>query len=319
MSQQEPQGAPQKPGKRTVRRGLRQLPGFTTAAIAFLVVVLLAGGGIAVAQWNQSATAVFSITAGAAPVPTPTPTPPPTVPPAASGNVVAAPVMDIRPSVMSARQITCAPVKEPAQAVKDSTAAFNFSWAPAGSTTSYVTSLTFSGKGSSYQQSQSVTGNQALYTLANSAAAFGLYILRIQPMNGGVAGDPIYRTFQHSAQLNANCYDASPDGQSPLGSFTANAAASENFLTLSWTTAAKATSYVVSIEQNDGTYGAELIVTTLGTKLTFPPRSQNGQVIKRAPYYGNYTLRILPMNGPQAGDPVYKTVQYQPYSFITWD
>ena len=340
MSPHEPQKHDQEASKRAALRGrnLRNLPGFTTAAVAFVVVVLMGGGGIAVAKWNQSATATINITAGAAPTPTlppaptpvptssPTPAPAPTLPQTGTGNIVAAPVMDIRPSGMNADQITCASIKDAAQATKDATAGFVFSWAPAINSTSYVTSLTFSGKGYSYQQKQSVTGNQALYTLNNSPAAFGLYILRIQPMNGVVAGDPIYRTFQHSAQLSANCYDARPDGKSLLGTLAVSASPiaakpNDNILQLTWGGAFAATSYIVTVKSASSSYGTEFTTTSLAATLTFPPRirDQWGNVTNAGPYFSDYSLRIQPMNGTQAGDPVYKVIRYHANHFNVGD
>lgn len=327
MNPQEPQDHAQKINESVAHRArsLRNLPGFTTAAVAFVVVVLLGGGGMAFAKWNQSATATINITAGAAPMtspsPSPTPAPSPTLPQSGTGNIVAEPVVAIRPAAMSPEQISCVSVKDPAKATKDETSGFTFSWVPAAHTTSYVTSLTFSGKGYSFQQNQNVTGSQALYALNNTSAAFGLYILRIQPMNGSVAGDPIYRTFQHFEQLTANCYHASPDGQSPLGPFTANAAPNDNTLNLTWTES-KATSYVVTIVSTStpSLYGTEFSTTTLGATLTFPQRvrDQWGNPLQKGSYYGKYSLRILPMAGGQAGDPVYKTVQYQANDFTIW-
>ena len=93
MSKQFPEdsGRP-KSAPTTIRRtGLRALPGFKTAAVAFVLTVLLSSGGVAIAKWNQSATATIDITAGAAaptvkptPVPTLQPTPTPTAQPSPS-------------------------------------------------------------------------------------------------------------------------------------------------------------------------------------------------------------------------------------------
>ncbi|MDJ0314003.1 hypothetical protein [Arthrobacter sp. H35-D1] len=339
MSPQEPQEHSQKVNEPAVRRGqsLRNLPGFTTAAVAFAMVLLLGGGGIAIAKWNQSATATINITAGAAPtsaptpVPTqapsasPSPTPAPTVAPTTpapvpegSGNIVANPMIAKRPAQMDLEELGC----KNKGSGKGGTARFKFEWDDDGeNTTRYVVTLTAIAAGKTYSQTQIVKDDETTFNLENKPADYGEYILRVQPMNGDVAGDPVYLTFLYSAGLRANCYDYRRTGPSPLGAFTVNAATHDNVLNLTWT-AAKATGYVVSIEQSgEGGYGAEFATTTLGSSLTFPPRvlDQWGNTVTRGNhYFGKYSLRIQPMNGTQAGDPVYKTVQYGPNDFTVW-
>lgn len=302
------------PGNRVRRaaRRLRQLPGFTTAAVAFLVVVLLGGGGVAIAKWNQSATATIAITAGAAP--------------GGQGNIVLNPVIAPRPATMDPDKVTCS--------TAGNSGKYTVNWpANAASGISYVVSLSASDKNYGSPQSKTVTVNTASFVLDNTQNAYGLYILRILPMKGGVAGDPVYRTIKHQ-KWTQQCLYADPDGRSPLGSFTLAAApvpwppaAQDNVLRLNWTAAAKATSYVVSIEsKSTGTgatkkkYGAEFTTAARNATLTFPPRVLDrwGNPAWSADFYGQYTLRIVPMNGSQAGDAEYWGVQYLSYGLDIW-
>ena len=292
MSPQEPQEHSQKVNEPAVRRGrsLRNLPGFTTAAVAFVVVLLLGGGGIAIAKWNQSATATINITAGAAPTsaPTPVPTPTPTQAPSASpsptpaptvapttpapvperpGNIVANPVIAKRPAMMDLKELRC----KNKGSGKGGAARFRFEWDDDGDhTTHFVVTLQASAPGNPYNQTQIVKDDETVFELEKKHAADGEYILRVQPMNGDVAGDPVYLTFLHSAQLSANCYDYRRTGPSQLGAFTVNAATNDNVLNLTWT-AVNATGYVVSMEQlGEGGYVTEFTVTTIGSALIFP-------------------------------------------------
>ncbi|WP_104091136.1 hypothetical protein [Arthrobacter sp. GMC3] len=323
MSPQEPQerkSLPNGPVGRWLRR-LRQMPGFTVAAAAFVLVVTMGAGGVAMANWNQSATATIDITAGAAPAPspTPTPTPTPTPPPADGRNIVANPVIATRPSKLNAENVSCGALGSSGQ--------FRFDWDrdPANGI-SYVVSLSSSDSGYGTPQTQTVTKNTVTFRFDRTPAAYGNYIIRIQPMNGTVAGDPVYRTFKHSEQLTANCFFASGDGQSPLGAFAFSTAPvapapNDNILILNWAAAPKATSYVVSIKSKTSSYGAEFTTSTLGATLVFPPRVRNewGNVTNSGDYFGQYLLRVIPMNGGQAGDPIYKVVQYQANDFTIWD
>ncbi|MHA7304944.1 hypothetical protein ACX80E_06830 [Arthrobacter sp. TMN-49] len=320
MSPAGPQQPEPMPGNRVRRaaRRLRQLPGFTMAAVAFLVVVLLGGGGVAIAKWNQSATATIAITAGAAPAPSPTP--------GSQGNIVLSPVIAPRPATMDPDKVTCR--------ADGNSGKYTVNWpANASSGISYVVSLSTSEKNYGSPQSKTVTVNTASFVLDNTQKAYGLYILRILPMKGGVAGDPVYRTVKHQ-KWSQQCAYASPEGRSPLGSFTLTAApvpwppaAQDNVLRINWTAAATATSYVVSVESKStgsgGTtkkYGAEFTTVARNATLTFPPRVLDrwGSPAWAADSYGQYTLRIVPMNGSQAGDAEYWVVQYLAYGLDVW-
>ena len=302
-------------------RGLRRLPGFTTAAVVFVVIVLLGAGGVAIANWNQSATATIDITAGAAPVPspTPTPTPTPTVPPAGPGNIVVNPVIAARPATLDAETLTCS---SPGNSGK-----FTFNWGgdPA-SGVSYVVSLKSQSSATVFLQTQTVSQKTVMFTLDNKPASFGEYILRVQPMNGSVAGDPIYRTFRYAGMNDWGCYYASPAGQSPLGTLVVTAAPiapapSDNILNLTWTGTPNASRYVVSVKSKTSSYGAEFTTTSPLATLTFPPRvrDQWGNPTNSGPYFSDYTIRIQPMTATTAGDPVYKVIRYYANSFTVGD
>lgn len=323
-----PQQPRQEPGNSATRAlgKLRKLPGFTAAAVAFLLIVLLGGGGAAMAKWNQSATATIAITAGAAPAPSPTPapspsptpspTPTPTTPPSSQGNIVANPVIAARPALMDPTKVVCD--------ATGNSGKYTANWpADASGNISYVVSVSISDKNYGSPQSQNVSANKASFNLGNTDAAYGFYILRIQPMNGAVAGDPIYRTIQHEKQTQ-QCGYASPNDRSPLGSFSVNAvtASSEktnNVLNVSWTALAKGTDYKVSIVSVDtaSSFGAEFTTRSTGATLTFPAYKLDGSgnPTNGGAYNGEYLMRVIPMNGTLAGDPVYKKVFYKAYDF----
>lgn len=319
------------------RRDLRKLPGFKTAAVAFVVTVLLGSGGIAIANWNQSATTTIEITAGAAPTPSPTvvptpestptpsptlvPTPTPTANSADTANIVANPVIRSLPSTIDPATITCSS--------SGNSGNFTIGWnGSQASGISYVVSLKSQTSSALFQQTQIVSQKTVGFSLDNKSAAYGNYLLRIQPLNTstGVAGDPSYRTLRHFGKDNSGCDYGATDGQPPLGALLVStepmaARPNDNLLKVSWTPGT-ATSYVVTIVlANAGSkYGVEFTTSTLGTTLAFPPRpwNQAGTNVADAAFFGKYSLRILPMNGTQAGDPVYKTVQYGPYDLTVW-
>ncbi|WP_425863831.1 hypothetical protein [Arthrobacter sp. TWP1-1] len=310
MSSAGPQQPESKKGNSSRRadRGLRNVPGFTTAAVVFVLIVLMGAGGAAIANWNQSATVAIAITAGAAPTTSPTPT----VPPAGPANIVANPVIAMRPVLLNPETVTCD--------ANGNSGKYTVNWtADASGGISYVVSVGISDKNFGSPQSQTVTINKASFSLDNSDAAYGLYILRIQPMkNTVVAGDPVYRTIQHEKKTQ-QCTYASPNGKSPLGPFTVNAvpasaAKTNNVLNVNWTALAAGTQYVVSISSvgTASNFGAEFTTATSSATLTFPPYllDQWGNPSNGGAFNGEYLMRVIPMNGSQAGDPVYKKVFY---------
>ncbi len=142
-------------------------------------------------------------------------------------------------------------------------------------------------------------------------------------MKGDIAGDPVYRTVQHQKKTQ-QCIYASPNDRSPLGAFAvsavpASSVKSNNALNVSWTALAAGTKYVVSIVSTDtaSRFGAEFTTTTSAATLTFPPYvvDKSGNPTNDGAYNGEYMMRVIPMNGAQAGDPVYKKVFYKAYDF----
>ena len=78
-----------------------------------------------------------------------------------------------------------------------------------------------------------------------------------------------------------------------------------------WSASSGATGYSVTMHNADRTYGGEISVT--GTSASFRimrPSPESGD----APYFATYSVRVQPMNGARAGDPVY----LQGYQFYTW-
>ncbi len=309
-------GPGQPPAERSVVARVRSLPGFTAAAVAFALVVFLgAGAAVAVANWQQGATATIAVTVGAIAPATPTPTP---TPPAPTGGLVLSPpvpVLATRPTPIPVNDVSCAPVPGPSQPTDAKTTDIRFSWPASANATAY--SVTLQADAGSYISSQMVTGAAAVFTLGRPAAPYGNYGLRIQPMNGSVAGDAVYRTYIYGAWGSTNCtyHAAAP---SPLGSITAvdfqgptdqqlnsgrNLTAA---MTFTWSKSTGATSYVVTLTSKSSSYGAEVAVNGPSATLTFPWTTSND----RAPYFADYDLRIQPMQGTLAGDPVYRVFQY---------
>lgn len=355
MSQNEPQEPDTETGRAKQGFSLSALPGIKTAAVAFVLTILLGGGGMAIANWNQSATTTVDITAGAAPTPTPAPVPtpaptvaptptpapvpttPPVVPtptptptptpsptpttPAGPGNIVANPVTMALPAQVDPATVTCANAGNSGN--------FTIGWAAnEAAGTSYVVTLKSQTSSTVFQQTQTVTQRTVGFSLDNKSSAYGNYLLRIQAVDSttGAAGDPSYRTLRYFGKDNFGCDYGASDGQPPLGALTVRSEPAaprphDNVLKLNWASHA-ATSYLVTIvlPTSSPKYGTEFSISERGATLVFPPRpwNQSGTNVAGAAFFGQYSLRILPMNGAQAGDPVYKTVQYGPYDFSVW-
>lgn len=289
MSPLEPQKNSQKAHKPFLRRGgsIRDLPGFTAAAVAFVMVVLLGGGGVAVAKWSQTAQVGYTITAGAAKT-------------TGTQNIVRNPIVAMRPNGIITNFFTCNLVNSADSKIITP----RFIWRNNGSTgTSHYIVTLRSVAGTIVSQTQVIphSGSQnseAVFSVG-VAAAQGDYILRIQPMNGDVAGDASYRTVKLRGQLSPTCGSATAQGPSPLGPFTVSTTTNSRVLGLSWS-GSSATSYKVTIRANNSTYGVEFTTSSLRADVAFPDAAP----------WDSYTLRIQPMDGNVAGDPVYKTIQY---------
>lgn len=150
-------------------------------------------------------------------------------------------------------------------------------------------------------------------------------------MKGGHPGDAIYAALIHE-EWDKRCQTGNISRISPLGTFSFRGATApdvkqpgDNVVALSWTAATKATQntkYVVTVTSmtTASSYGAEFTTATLGATLTFPPRVWNagGNRVLDANYFGQYKLRIQPIDGAQSGDPVYMTLQYNKNDFGYW-
>lgn len=309
-------------------RSLRNIPGFTVALVAFVMIVILGVGGIAVAKWSQTATVTMGVTAGAAPTTAPAPTvppttvppttaptaPPSTTPPAAPGPntllVVSRPKTETRPA--SASAVEC-------RALNGQSGKVTITWSGAtGPGITYALSLTSQTSRVAYQQDfPNVVANSAVFELDNKEPSHGYYLLRIIPTKDGVAGDPYYQRLRFFA--NGVACDDGYNQWNAAKDFTVTAerdpAVGNGFtvLNVKVATTAPATRYKVSIQSNSSSYGADVtFISSLSSTITFPATTAA---------YGQYTLRIQSMTGTEgtvAGDSVYKTVQYGNYTLNSW-
>lgn len=297
---------------------LRAQSGFRTAVIAFaLTVVLGIGGTAAYAYWSQSATVVFTATTRSDL-------------PANTTLIGAQPALQIRPGPLSTP--TCATAKTHLAMINDTYTDIDFSWPAATRATSYEITIR-SDSSYVYQQTQRVKAPTAKFVFerlqsednGNQKGAnppfYTKYTVRILPMNGDVPGDPVYRALEYahwSVSCNGGVSAVAPLA-SPLGSagevqcatpVSGTGAGGYSDLTVNWARADKATSYSVRMVSPGG-HGGEMTVT--GTKASFrimrPAPESN-----TAPYFATYVVRVQPMNGTVAGDPVY----LQQYQFYSW-
>lgn len=344
---EQPDPAQPKPG---VLQRFRRLPGSRTAAAAFVLTVALGiGGPAAYAWWSQQGSAAITVTAGAptppaptppAPTPTPTPTPPaptptPTVPP---GPPVIGPNPVLAGWPGKAAGATCTPLKDVPSLKQDTKADTRFAWnAPVRGTapTGYVVRVTSSNPAFAYDQVQNVTAANATFTFprslsdpvsgnatAPSTPYYTTYTVRVIPMNGAVAGDPLYWTYKYEHWKLNNCYDER--GQGPglgtVGNMVLACPAAPprvqwvngySTVTLSWQPVQNATSYRVTIISSGRTtvYGVDTLSGSVKTDLRLP----------RDPgAYGQYIVRVQPVGATGSGDPAYLTYQLGEYSQECW-
>lgn len=282
---------------------LRALPGSRTAAVAFfLTIALAAGGSAAFALWSQRGDATVTAVAGA-PKPAPTPT--------ANGAIA------VMPNIQTAwagkpSGITCTRV----QVQEPESTGMRFSWPNLSTATSYVVSVKSTSAGYTYTQpAQTVGSPHATFVFpdkrdTDTAPYYVRYVVRVMPMKGTTAGDPLYVTFQHGRYETNNCYDPRSFETNvvmsplPFTALTCRLAGLNNSTTadlpLSWTAVSGATSYRVSIRPAAGysrTHSADIV--TASTSATFR--------FLIAETTGKYEVRVQPMNGTVAGDPAYVT------------
>jgi hypothetical protein len=307
-----------KPGQRLGALGwVRAQPGFRTAVIAFVLTVVLGiGGTAAYAYWSQSAAIAITATTRSDL-------------PANTTLVGAQPAFQARPGTPTG--YTCKPLLDYEKMRPNNYADIRFSWGGAAGATSYV--ITVKGKNGTftYDQSQTVATAAADFRFGRIADQNGKpgtgpslfytkYTVRVMPMAGAVPGDPLYFTYEYEHYNTSNCYWSEPTGASPVGSVaplvcstpvTVGGAAGYSDLKMSWTGASGATGYSVTMVNGDRSYGGELLST--GTSASFRimrPQPESGE----APYFATYSVRVQPMNGSLAGDPVY----LQGYQFYSW-
>ena len=312
-----PAGEPDTGEKRGSDYRLRALPGFRTAALAFvLTVVLGVGGTAAYAYWSKSTQVAIAGT-------TKSDLPPGT------GEVSANPVLAVRPESPSKQ--ACAALLSDLEMRPNNFADIRFSWTGGGAT-AYVVTVRSKDGSYAYDQTQTVRSPRAEFRFgrmksdeygkptAGTSPFYTKYTVRVMPMNGNTSGDPLYFTYEYEHYKSNNCYWSEPTGASPVGSVaplvcaapvTVGGAAGYSDLGISWASSSGATSYSVTMVNPDRSYGGEVSVT--GTSTSFrimrpSPESDN------APYFATYSVRVQPMKGSQAGDPVY----LKGYQFYTW-
>lgn len=312
---------PSQPAPGTQRRifgRLRAQPGYRTAILAFVLTVILGvGSTVAYAYWNQSTT--ITVTGSTR-----------SDLPANTTLVGAQPVFQSRPGKPA--YDSCKPTF--GSTYTDMT----FVWKAAERAKSYLVTVKSTNSGYPFADMNTKTDTQ---TVSAASASFRFprldsqpdtrYVVRVMPMSGATPGDPLYFTFLYGKDTNT-CWGSAdfadfgklPGGSPfpPLGSagevqcapFVGTGAGGYSDIGLSWATAGKATSYSVRI-LNPAGYGAETSVSTTSTTFRVPrvaPES-NGEL-----YFGQYIVRVQPMNGVVAGDPVYWTYQLGQGSRQCW-
>ncbi|MER1995463.1 MAG: hypothetical protein ABTA24_03060 [Arthrobacter sp.] len=265
----------------------------------------------AYALWSSSASLNLQVRTAAPPGP---PLPPGT------SLITAQPAYADRPGAVSG--LTCAPLLSHEQMMNNKFADVRFSWPAATGATSYVISIRNNTGTYSYDRSQTVTAPESVFRFerqlskdngdqqAGATPFYSRYAVRVLPMKNGVPGDPLYRTYQYEHRNGSNCHEGDSGTASPTGSIVPltctpldwNSASTHSEQALSWPRATGATSYSVMIKSNTGSAGAESTVTGTTAAFRVTPKAEAG-----SPLLGDYTVRVQPMNGTAAGDPVYRT------------
>lgn len=309
--------------RRSGLAGLRAQPGFRTAVIAFvLTVVLGVGGTAAYAYWSKSVP--VSITGSTR-----------SDLPANTTVIGAQPALLARPGKPSDQ--TCVPQLNHGQMQGKELADIDFGWNAAPRASSYV--ITVKATKSSYVFADLVTKSDTK-TVTTSAATFRFprlpsnppggapiyteYAIRVMPFNGSVPGDPHYFTFLYEHNTNTCWSGIRPEvpAFAPVGTagtvqcapLTGTGAGGYSDIGVNWAKSERATSYSVRI-LNPAGYGAETTVTD--TSATFRVARASSERDDE-PYFGQYQVRVQPMNGNLAGDPIYKTYQFGKWSQECW-
>ena len=301
---------------------LRAQPGFTTAVVAFCLTIALGiGAPAAYALWSASASINLQVrTAPAVP----------TLPPGTSA-ISAQPAYSDRPGTVS--WLSCAALLTKEQMIPNNYADIRFSWPAASGATSYVISIRNNTGTFAYDQTQTVSAPEAVFRFKRqlsetngdpkpgTTAFYSKYAVRVLPIKNGVPGDPLYQAYEYQHHNSSVCNDGKAGSASPTGSITPlictpvdwNSSRAYAEVAVSWPKAANATNYVVTVRSQNGTAGAETTVS--GTTATFRVDPKPGA---GSPFLGKYTVRVQPMNGTAAGDPVYRTYQLGQNSHECW-
>lgn len=283
-----------------------------------LTVVLGAGSTIAYAYWSQSTPVAISGTTRSEV-------------PAGTSPVTANPVLAPRPGTPAGA--TCAAVLSELEMRPNNFADIKFSWAAGAAATSYV--VTVRSAAANYDQTQTVNAAQANFRfgrlpsdqngkpVGSASPFYTKYTVRVMPMNGTVAGDPLYFTYAYEHYSSTNCYYSDSAGAAPLGDIKLTCAlppfdstADYAQARFTWSGSSGAKNYLVTMTaQNGSGYGGEQVVTagTAAFSVLMPKPVPGG-----APYLGPYTLRVQPLNGTLAGDPRYLTYQLGSNSHQCW-
>ncbi|MFZ3417176.1 hypothetical protein [Arthrobacter sp. 3Tela_A] len=286
-----------------------------------MTVTLGIGAPAAYALWSASASVNLQVRTAAPPGPT--------LPPGTS-LISAQTAYADRPGAVSG--LTCAPLLSHQQMMSNNFADVRFFWPAATGATSYVITVRNNTGKYSYDRSQTVTSPEAVYRFerqksqkngdAQTGATpfYSLYTVRVLPMKNGVPGDPVYRTYQYEHHNGSNCHEGDSGAAAPTGSIAPltcspvawDTSTAYSELALSWPRAANATRYAVTVRSQNGTAGVEATVTGNTAAIRIVPKPAGPQ------FLGKYTVRIQPMNGAVAGDPVYRTYQLGQNSHECW-
>ncbi|MET4059060.1 hypothetical protein ABIB35_000589 [Arthrobacter sp. UYP6] len=283
-----------------------------------LTLVLGAGSTIAYAYWSQSTPVAISGTTRSEV-------------PAGTSPVTVNPALAPRPATPS--EPTCAAVLSDLEMRPNSFADVRFSWAAGAAATSYV--ITVKSAAAKYDQTQTVNATQANFRfgrlpsdrngkpVGSSSPFYTKYTVRVMPMNGTVAGDPLYFTYEYEHYKSNNCYYSDPTGAAPLGDIQLACSlppfdSGTDYVQarFTWSGSSGAKNYLVTMTaQNGSGYGGEQVVTADSAAFSvLLPKPAAGN----APYYGRYTIRVQPMKGVVAGDPRYLTYQLGANSHECW-
>lgn len=165
---------------------MRALPGFTAAAVAFVLVAFMgAGAAVAVAKWQQSATATIAVTVGA-----------------------------LAPAAVRAADIRCVADANSGKPLSD----LIITWPASANATSYIVEPKQDNSGSqTYLQTVSHSGATPPATEARfgvkpgaQGQGHGPFRITLQPLNGATAGEVTEFSFRIDKSGSVWSYSCSP-------------------------------------------------------------------------------------------------------------